>query len=121
MLMAFRTPRKNPGMEITVVLQLGFGIGANTALFSLFRAILLQPIPGVKDSGDLVRIRRTQDGRVQGNQSYPDYVDFRDQSKTIGDLVAERLIPIRFSGQPAAIVSGAIVTRNYVNSLGAKA
>src|ERR1700682_5740615 len=113
MLIAFRTLRKNPGMAITVILLLGFGIGANTALFSLFSAILLQPIPGVKDSGDLVRVRRTQDGRVQGNQSYPDYVDFRDRSRTISDLTAERLIPIRLAGPPATIVSGAIVTGNY--------
>jgi predicted permease len=113
--------RKNLGLSITVVLLLGFGIGANTALFSLFRAILLRPIPGVKDSGDLVRIRRTQNGRVQGNQSYPDYVDFRDQSKTVQSLVAERLIPIRLAGPPAQIVSGAIVTGNYLPALGAKA
>src|SRR3954447_2773542 len=112
---------KNLGLSITVILLLGFGIGANTALFSLFRAILLQPIPGVKDSGNLVRIRRTQNGRVQGNQSYPDYLDFRDQSKTVESLVAERLIPIRLAGPPAQIVSGAIVTGNYLQVLGGKA
>src|SRR5258705_3480038 len=109
------------GLSITVVLLLGFGIGANTALFSLFRAILLQPIPGEKDSANLVRIRRTQNGRVQGNQSYPDYVDFRDQSKTVESLMAERLIPIRLAGPPAQIVSRAIVTGNYFQALGAKA
>src|SRR6266550_9202746 len=98
------TMRKNLGLSITVVMLLGFGIGANTALFSLFRAILLRPIPGVKDSSNLVRIRRTQNGRVQGNQSYPDYVSFRDQSKTVESLVAERLIAIRLAGPPAQIV-----------------
>src|SRR5882724_8467230 len=113
--------RKNLGLSVTVVLLLGFGIGANTALFSLFRAILRQPIPGVKDSANLVRIRRTKNARVQGNQSYPDYVDFRDQSKTVEGLVGERLIAIRLAGPPAQIVSGAIVTGDYLQVLGAKA
>src|SRR5262245_12030015 len=120
-MMAIRSLRKAPGLSITIVLLLGFGIGANTALFSLFRAILFQPIPGVKDPERLVRIRRTQNGRSQGNQSYPDYVDFRDRSKTVEGLVAERLIPIHLSGPPAEIVDGAIVSGNYFHSLGAKA
>jgi predicted permease len=120
-MMAIRSLRKAPGLSITIVLLLGFGIGANTALFSLFRAILFQPIPGVKDPQRLVRIRRTQNGRSQGNQSYPDYVDFRDRSKTVEGLVADRLIPIRLSGPPAEIVDGAIVSGNYFHSLGAKA
>jgi putative ABC transport system permease protein len=120
-MLALRSLRKNPGITITVILLLGFGIGANTALFSLFRAILWQPIPGVRDSDRLVRVRRTQNGRVQGNQSYPDYLDFRDQSKTVQGLIAERLIPLRLAGPPAEIVSGAIVTGNYFDSLGAKA
>src|SRR5436190_24123423 len=103
MMLALRSLRKTPGLSLTIVLLLGFGIGANTALFSMFRAVLQRPIPGVKDSDELVRIRRTQSGRAQGNQSYPDYVDFRDQSKTVKDLVAERLVAFRVAGPPARI------------------
>src|SRR5215471_17727286 len=109
MMLALRSLRKTPGISITIVMLLGFGIGANTALFSLFRALLLRPIPGVRNSGELVRARRTQYGRTQGNQSYPDYVDFRDPSKTIDGLVAERLVSLRLSGTPAQIVTGAVV------------
>ena len=121
MLPALRSLRKNLVFAFTIVVLLGFGVGANTALFTLFRAILLRPVPGVKDPGELVRIRRTQYGRVQGNQSYPDYLDFRDTSKTVTGLVAGRLIPILLPGPPARIANGAIVTGNYFVSLGVKA
>ena len=97
------------------------GIGANTALFSLLHAVLLRPIPGVERSHELVRIRRTQNARVQSNQSYPDYLDYRDQAETLEGLVAERLISLRLSGPPAQIVPGAIVTGNYFQVLGVKA
>src|SRR5689334_24101341 len=110
MKIALRSLRRTPWLCATVILILGFGVGANTALFSMFRAVLLRPIPGVRDSASLVRFRRTQSGRAQGNQSYPDYVDFRDRSKTIRDLVAERLISLRLSGTPAQVVAGAVVT-----------
>jgi putative ABC transport system permease protein len=120
MILAIRSLRKTPAMSVTVILLLGFGIGANTALFSLFRAILTRPIPGVRDSDAIMRLRRTQNGRAQGNQSYPDYLDFRDQSKTITDLVAERLVPLRMGGRPAQVVNGAIVTTNYFQALGVR-
>jgi predicted permease len=120
MRIALRSLRKTPLLCGTVILVLGFGIGANMALFSMFRALLLRPIAGIRDSDSLVRFRRAQAGRVQGNQSYPDYLDFRDQSRTIRDLVAERLIALRLAGPPAQIVNGAVVTGNYFQALGAK-
>src|SRR5690242_11457607 len=119
MKVALRSLRKTPWLCATVVLVLGFGVGANIALFSMFRAVLLRPIPGVRDPGSLVRFQRTQSGRLQGNQSYPDYVDFRDRSHTIRDLVAERLVSLRLTGPPAQVVSGAVVTANYLQALGA--
>src|SRR5438105_333398 len=90
LLLAARTLRKAPGLAITVVLLLGFGIGANTAFFSVLYSVLLRPIRGVERSDDLMRVRRSQNRRVQSNQSYPDYVTFRDQAKTTDGVIAER-------------------------------
>src|SRR5207247_4339207 len=52
---------------------------------------------------------------------YPDYLDYRDQAKTLDGLVAGRLIAVRLAGPPARIVSGAIVTGNYFQVMGVKA
>ena len=104
MLVALRSLRKNPGLTASVILLLGFGIGANTALFSVVHAVLFAGIPGAQRSEELVRLRRTQNGRAQGNASYPDYVSYRDRSTTLAGMAAERLIQMRLSGPPAQIL-----------------
>jgi hypothetical protein len=45
---AFRSLRRRPGLSAVIIVMLGLGIGANTALFSLFHQILMQPlnVPG---------------------------------------------------------------------------
>src|SRR5262245_8694712 len=113
LMLAGRTLRKSPGLAVTVVLLLGFGIGANSALFSLLHAVLLRPVRGVDRPDDLVRVRRWQNGRVQTNQSYPDYLDFRDQARSTEGVAAERLGRVLLAGDPARLIDGAIVSGNY--------
>jgi len=52
---ALRTLRKNPGFAVTALLTLGLGIGANTAIFTVIRAVLLKPLE-YRDTHRLVRI-----------------------------------------------------------------
>src|SRR5579863_10505983 len=55
---ALRMMRRSPGFTLVALLSLGFGIGTNTAIFSIVDALLLQSLP-VTDADHLVVMRRT--------------------------------------------------------------
>src|SRR5678809_1057989 len=58
---AVRTLSRAPGFALTVILTLGLGIGANTAIFSVVRGVLLRPLPH-KDGDRLVYLRHSMKG-----------------------------------------------------------
>ena len=58
---AVRSLLRAPGFAIAVVLTLGLGIGANTAIFSVVRGVLLKPLPH-RDGDRLVYLRQSMDG-----------------------------------------------------------
>ena len=66
---------KSPGFTITAVLILGFGIGANTAIFSLIDSVLLKP-PRYPQPDRMVNIFMPSEGASDGFFDYPDYLDY---------------------------------------------
>jgi predicted permease len=88
---AFRTLARTPGFSVIVILTLGLGIGANTAIFSLMDQVLLRLLP-VKAPHELVQLDGPGpfSGRTNGPRvfSYPMYVDFRDRNDVFDGLVA---------------------------------
>jgi len=78
---------KNPGFAAVAVLTSALGIGANTAIFSVVNGVLLRPLP-YKDPGRLVVAgERTPDFDMM-SLSYPNFVDWREQSRSFEGIAA---------------------------------
>ena len=85
---ASRTLRKELVFTTVAVLTLALGVGANTAIFSVFHGVLLQPLT-YHDPGQLYGIwisQPAQTARIGG--SGPDLTDFRDQAKSFDQVGA---------------------------------
>ena len=114
---------RNPSFTFVAVLTIALGIGANTAIFSVVNALLLQSLPGVSDPAR-VAIIYTSDfsGSRYGTSSYPDFVDLRDQNQSFSDIAAfADSQPFHLSsGAEAERITGAAVTAGYFATLGVK-
>src|SRR5580704_16393658 len=75
---ALRGLKRNPGFTAAAVLSLALGIGANTAIFSMYHALLLRMLP-VAHPEELVTLYRTG-GWGTGICSYPLYLEIRKRS-----------------------------------------
>jgi putative ABC transport system permease protein len=76
---------KSPGFTITAVLILGFGIGINTAIFSLINAPMLRPLP-FPEPDRLVEVCTPYQQDVLRWTSYPDYLDIAGAQHTFENL-----------------------------------
>ena len=87
--MAWRLLLKNPSISAVLILTLGLGIGANTAIFSVINAVLLRPLP-FPDPERLVTIRLDLEPRDIHNTfcAYPDISDWRQQSRSFDSMSA---------------------------------
>jgi predicted permease len=115
-----RTLRKNPGFALAAILTLTLAIGANTTIFSLVNAVLLRGLPGVSRADQLVTLERHLRGDEYTNFSYPDYIDFRDQAKSLSGVIASIRSPLSmsFAGHEPERIIGEMVTGNYFSVLG---
>ncbi len=77
---AFRMLLKNPGFTVTAVLILALGIGANTAMFSVVRAVLLRPLAYSQPDRIVWVATLWKDSGHMGQVSSPDFHDWHDQS-----------------------------------------
>jgi predicted permease len=115
---AARQLARHPGFSIFAVLILALAAGAATAVFSLVNAVLLRPLPGVRDPSGLVTFYRTQKGDRFDNFGYPDYCDFRDRSRTLAAVAAHSGAAVNFRTAATERVRADLVTENYFTLLG---
>src|SRR5262249_15182864 len=78
---ALRALGRSPGFAAAVIVTLALGIGANTAVFSVLRGVLLRPLPN-RDGERLVYLRQSAMGIGQQSVlfSVPEIIDMREQS-----------------------------------------
>ena len=117
---AIRLLWKSPGFTTVAIIALALGIGANTAIFSLVNSVLLRPLP-FRDSGRLAIFWETDPSQGFNRQgpSGPNYIDFRDQSKSFEDMALSEqgTGTVTGFGEPQQIPA-LRVTRNFLPVLG---
>jgi predicted permease len=117
---AVRTLLKKPGFAAIVVLALGIGIGANTAIFSVVNGVLLRPLPYPEpDRIVMVWMNNTRMKVDQDIHSYANYVDYRDQNQSFEQIAAYSGVSLNLigSGDPERVI-GAMSTSNLFSVLG---
>jgi predicted permease len=117
---ALRQLRKSPGFTLTVVLTLALGIGANSTILSWIDGTLLNPVPGVARTGDMLTLQRGERSEHPAPPfSYADFVDLRDNAKSLNGLLGyhDDYMAITGSGRPERIY-GVLASANYFEVLG---
>src|SRR5262245_22300912 len=116
---------RQPGFTVVAAITLALGIGANTAIFTWIKAIILQPLPGVAASDRLVMLHSVLTGSDNRaiSVSYPDYKDYRDRNEVFSGLAASNINIFNLldgEGQPER-VWGSLVSGNFFDVLGVRA
>jgi predicted permease len=117
-----RTLLKSPGFTAIAVLSLALGIGANTAIFSVFHAVALRLLP-VERPGELVEFHRGDPGQDKpgGGFSYPLFKQLQDESRTLAGVAAVSLTPLHARiGNDESAGEGAYASGNFFALLGVR-
>jgi predicted permease len=117
---AARSLTHTKGFTVTVVLTLALGIGANAAMFSLVRGVLLRPLVN-RDEERLIYIRQSADGIGIDNATFsvPEIQDLRSRVKTLsafGDFSTIGFTMVGL-GEPREVTAG-VVGGSYFEVMG---
>ncbi len=113
---ALRHLRRSPGFTLLAVTMLALGIGANVAIFSLFRSIILSPLP-YPEADRLVGLGavNTAKALAMPSLSASDFRDFKQNARSYAALAAFRpnFTSYRPAGGDAVQLVGALVTEDF--------
>jgi len=117
---AFRSLARTKGLALTVILTLALGIGANAAIFTLVRGVLLRPLVN-RDEDRLIYIRQSAKGMGSENTAFsvPEIQDLRASVKTLtafGDFSTIGFTMIGL-GEPREVQAG-VVGGTYFEVMG---
>ena len=117
---AFRSFTRARGLALTVIVTLALGIGANAAMFSVVRGVLLRPLVN-RDESRLIYIRQSAPGIPVDNTTFsvPELLDLRSRLKTvtaIGDFSTIGFTMVGL-GEPRVVRAG-VVGGSYFSVMG---
>ena len=117
---ALRVLRKSPGFTAVAILTLALGIGANTAIFSIIHAVLLNGLP-YPNAGRFVILNESLTTMPDIAVSWPDFVDWRSQSRSFDQMAAysSDKFTLLGAGDPV-VLPIQFVSPSYFSLLGAK-
>lgn len=119
---AVRSLARAKGLAITVVLTLALGIGANAAIFSVVRGVLLRPLVN-RDEDRLLYIRQSAPGYGEENSAFsvPEITDLGRDLHTITELGTFSQIDFTVLGLgEAREIRSGVVDGNYFDVMGLK-
>jgi predicted permease len=120
--MAARLLRRTPAFSLVALLTLTLAVGANTAIFSVVRGVLLRPLP-FADAGRLVRVWTSTKDEARSNHSAADFLDIRERNQSLAVIAGFRggLFTVSaVAGEPEQL-EGQYVTVEFFDVLGTPA
>jgi predicted permease len=105
----FRILAKSPGFTFMAVLMLALGIGANTAVVSVYETLIFKPLP----FGQIDRLVEIPPGF-----NYPNYLDIRADNEVFSDVAVWMVLPLGAQGGNGRKLSGRAVSSNFFRVVG---
>jgi predicted permease len=117
---AFRMLRKAPGFTAIALLTLALGIGANTTVFSIVNAVLLQPLP-YSNPDRLVALYNYTASDGNASFSYLDFLEWQRENRSFAFLAAYRRSDFTLTGTAQTEhIQGELISAEFFDTLGVK-
>ena len=108
-----------PGLTAVSVITVALGVGAGTSLFSVVKAVLLNPLP-YPDAERLIWLSEVNDSGHPMNVSMDNYLDWRRQNHTFAEMGAFAAEPVNLAGNTPQRVVAAVMTPGFFETMGAQ-
>ncbi len=117
---AIRMLLKSPGFTFVAVATLALGIGANTAIFSVVRAVLLRNLP-YPDPTRLVVAREHHDRSGATGVAWPNFLDWKERCRALAPLAGFRLTRWNVSGtREPELLRGVEISAPFLSLFGVR-